>query len=210
MDFILFENIGKLLQLNSLITIFTLALLIFVLYFISKKTTYNTKILTYGAISIACSFVLSYIKIFSMPTGGTVTPGSMLPLFAFASFAGPGAGIAAGLTYGLLQSAQDFFAVSPVQFILDYPLAFAMLGLAGFFRKNIFLGSIVGATGRFICHFISGVVFFAEYAGDQNVFIYSLVYNLSYIVPDLAICLVILAIPNVRHALTRSYQRSMF
>lgn len=203
MEFILLENIKKLLAPNSLITIFTLALLIFVMYFISKKTAYNTRVLTYGAISIALSFVLSYVKLFQMPNGGTITPGSMLPLFAFAGFAGPGAGIAAGLCYGLLQSAQDFFAVSPIQYILDYPLAFAMLGLAGFFRKNIFVGSIVGAFGRFVCHFISGIVFFAEYAGSQNVIIYSLVYNLSYIVPDLAISLVILAVPAIRNAITK-------
>jgi putative proton-coupled thiamine transporter YuaJ len=203
MDFTLLENLKGLLTQNSLITIFTLALLIFVLYFISKKTTYNTKILTYGALSIALSFVLSYVKLFTMPNGGTITPGSMLPLFAFASIAGPGPGIAAGLCYGLLQSAQDFFAVSPIQYILDYPLAFAMLGLAGFFRKNIYVGSVVGATGRFICHLISGIVFFAEYAGNQNVFVYSFLYNISYILPDLAISLVILAIPAVRKAVTK-------
>lgn len=198
------DSLSKLVTPTSIISLLVLAALVIILAVISKKTTYNTHTLTYGALSIAAAFVLSFLKILQLPNGGTITVASMLPLFIFAYIAGPAAGMAAGLCYGLLDFIREPYAVHWLQVILDYPLAFAVLGLAGCFKKNIYLGAIVGGAARFICHFLSGVIFFGSYAAPgQSVFAYSLLYNGSYLLPDIIICLVILLIPNVRSAVTR-------
>lgn len=197
------EHLLKLFQLRPLISLFTLIILAAILIVISKKAVFNVRLLAYGALCIASAFVLSYIKLFQLPYGGTVTIASMLPLFIFALIAGPRAGIAAGLCYGMLQFIQEPVWVHWAQFLLDYPIAFAMLGLSGIFKDNIYLGAAAGSTGRLICHFLSGVIFFGSYAGDQNVFLYSFLYNISYILPDTAICLAILAIPSVKAAIYR-------
>lgn len=200
---IIHEKIIDLFQPRAIATIIALLLLITILIVISRKTKYNVRVLTYGALAISTAFILSYIKILSMPFGGTVTLASMLPLFVFAYIAGPRAGMLAGLTYGILQYIQEPFFVHWVQFLLDYPLAFSVLGLAGVFKKNTYIGAFVGSISRFVCHFLSGVVFFASYAGDQNVLIYSLSYNMSYIIPELLICMAILAIPSVKSMIKR-------
>lgn len=76
----------------------------------------------------------------------------------------------------------------PTQIILDYPLAFGALGLAGAFRNRPVIGVGVGILGRFACHFISGVVFFGQYAwAGWNVYAYSAAYNATYLVPEFII-----------------------
>lgn len=195
---VLAEKIADLLHLKPLIIIATLLLLAVLLFIVARKVKFNVRMISYGGICIAAAFILSFLKLFSLPNGGTITVASMLPLLLFAFIAGPRAGIIAGLIYGLLQFIQEPYFLHPIQFLLDYPLPFAMLGLAGLFRNNIWLGSAVGVFGRFVCHFFAGVVFYAEYAGEQNVMLYSLIYNGSYLVPDLAICILFLTIPSVR------------
>lgn len=114
----------------------------------SKKWTAKT--VAFGALSIALSFVLSCFRLYRMPQGGSVTPGSMLPLMLFSAAYGVGPGLLAGLAYGVLQYLQGGWFANVWQFSLDYLLAFAALGLAGltpFFNKmykklspNIWLG----------------------------------------------------------------------
>ena len=198
------EYFLKLLQPKPLISLIALIALTVVLVVISKKTKFSTKMLAYGSVAISVAFILSYVRIYKMPTGGTVTLASMLPIFIFAYIAGARAGITAGICYGLLQYIQDPFFAHPVQFILDYPLAFALLGLAGLFKGNFYLGAVLGAVARFICHYLSGVIFFAEYAPEgQSVFVYSLGYNSSYMIPELVIILGILMIPSLQAAIKR-------
>ncbi|MCX8131121.1 MAG: energy-coupled thiamine transporter ThiT [Clostridia bacterium] len=197
------EYLARLVEPKPLISLAALIALIIVLVLIRSKTSLSVKMLSYGAIAISAAFILSYVRIYKMPTGGTVTLASMLPIFIFAYIAGPRAGILAGMCYGLLQFIQDPFLVHPVQFILDYPLAFALLGLAGLIKDRLFIGAVIGCAGRFICHYLSGVVFFAEYANGQNVFIYSLAYNSSYLIPELIIILGILLVPNMKTAIKR-------
>jgi thiamine transporter len=85
-----------------------------------------------------------------------------------------------------------------VQVIFDYPLAFGALGLAGFFKPTVrgaILGTIVAVLARFLCHFVSGVVFFASYAPEGwNPYLYSAAYNAGYLVPSLAIALVVVVV----------------
>ena len=198
------EEILKLLNLKSLATIIALAALALILAVVSKKTKYNTKTLAYGAVAVASAFLLSYIKLFELPTGGTITIASMLPIFVFAYVFGPGAGILVGLVYGMLQLVQGAYVVHWAQMLLDYPIAFAVLGLAGLFKGNIYLGAAVGGAARLICHFLSGVIFFSEFAPEgQSVWVYSLAYNSSYMLPDTLICIGFLLIPSFRAAIDR-------
>lgn len=171
---------------------------------ISKKRPTSTKKLVYGSLCIALAFVLSYIRLFHMPQGGSITPASMLPIMLFAYMFGPVDGIIAGVAYGLLQYVQDAWAVHWIQLLFDYPLAFAMLGLAGYFKKNLRLGLIVGAIGRYIFHVLSGIFFFADYAielGKAPV-PYSLGYN-SFVGVELIICLLLVSVPQFKKALDR-------
>jgi thiamine transporter len=139
-----------------------------------------------------------------MPQGGSITPASMLPLFAYAYMFGPLAGIVAGMAYGILQLIQDPYVVHWAQLLLDYPLAFGALGFAGFFRKNLPLGILAGGFGRFVFHVISGAVFFASYAPKgTSPLLYSIIYNVTYLAPDLAVCLVLAFIPGLKNAIDR-------
>ncbi len=75
-----------------------------------------------------------------------------------------------------------------MQVLLDYPIAFGALGLAGFFRNRPFLGVNVGIAGRFVAHFVSGIIFFATYAPEgMSPIVYSAIYNGSYLLPELVI-----------------------
>ena len=80
------------------------------------------------------------------------------------------------------------YLIDPIQLLLDYPLAFGVLGLAGFFLKRPILGAAVGISMRFLMHFIAGVVYWAPvYAPTLNPFAYSVVYNGSYLLPEFLI-----------------------
>ncbi|MBQ3159391.1 MAG: energy-coupled thiamine transporter ThiT [Clostridia bacterium] len=157
-----------------------------------KEGKTDVRALTYGALCMAMSFVLSYIKLYSMPLGGSVTLASMLPLLWYSNKFGMRNGFIAGAAYGLLQLIQKPEIYHWVQVLLDYPLAFMMLGLAGSV-KNLQLGSILGVAGRWICHIISGAVFFGEWMpeGWSNAWVYSAAYNGAYLLVDLILCIVL-------------------
>ncbi len=144
-----------------------------------------------GALMVALAFGLSFVKIFQAPFGGAVTLGSMIPILFFAARRGAGPGVLAGAAHGLLQLIQEPFIFHPAQVIMDYPLAFGFLGLAGFFGEKIVIGAGVGVAGRFLSHFLSGVIFFASSA-EGNPYVYSALYNAGYLVPELIISLVII------------------
>lgn len=148
----------------------------------------KTRVLAESVVMIALAAALYSIKIFTLPQGGSVTLGSMIPILLLALRRGPRVGIVAGAIFSLIVLELDYFVVNPVQFLFDYPLAFGSLGLAGFFRGRPIVGVGVGIGARFVCHFISGVVFFGSYAPvGENVFLYSALYNASYLVPELVI-----------------------
>lgn len=152
---------------------------------------FDTRALVYGALCMALSFVLSYLRIVKMPQGGSITIASMLPIIVYAYWYGPRKGILVGIAYALLQMIQDAYFVHPIQILLDYILAFGVLGLAGFFRKNFYVGVIVAGLCRFVCHFLSGAIFFGEYAPTGvSPWIYSLGYQAEYLIPDIIICFV--------------------
>lgn len=149
-----------------------------------------------AAIMIALAVVLSFVKVWSMPQGGDVSL-TMLPLFLLAYRRGAVTGIISGVIYGLLSLMFDGVIYHPMSVLLDYTLAYGVLGVAGFFKKNykgIILGTTVGMALRYLCSLLSGALLFAEYAGEQNPWIYSLGYNATYMVPELIICVIALAL----------------
>lgn len=179
------------------IIILTVIILVGILIlFKSKKFT--ARELSIGALSIAMAFILSYIKI-SLPQGGSVTAASMLPILAFAWAFGPAAGILAGFIYGCMQMMQGLWILHPAQVALDYILPFAFLGFAAFSKKNLHIGIVIACVARFLSHYISGLIFWRIYApAGQPVAIYSLIYNGSYMLPEMIICLSLSFIPQIK------------
>lgn len=177
------------------------------------RVRWTARMIANAALCLALAFVLSYIKLFDLPQGGAVTAASLLPIVAFAYSYGLAPGLVVGVAYGLLQMIQDPWIVTPVQAILDYPLAFACIALAAVARKlpdswGWLAGMALAAVGRFVCHTLTGVVFFAEYAEGTGMtpFVYSVSYN-SFVFVDMAICAVVMAFPQVRRALRRMTER---
>jgi thiamine transporter len=158
----------------------------------------QTRILAEMIVFIALANVLYliskfYLPFLHLPQGGSITVASMVPLLWFALRRGLRWGVEAGVIYGLVHMVISGDIYYPTQIILDYPLAFGALGLAGAFQKHPVVGVGAGILGRFVCHFISGVVFFGQYAWEGwNVIAYSLAYNATYLVPEFIISAVII------------------
>ena len=163
-----------------------------------SKTRTKTKIrlITEIAAAIALAVVCSFIKVLEMPQGGSVAL-TMIPLLFISQKRGAVSGFVAGAIYGLLSLLIAGVLYHPLSLFLDYLLAFGALGIAGFFKKNlsgIILGSTLAVGGRFIFSLISGAVLFAEYApAGQSPWIYSLVYQATYMVPELIISILVLS-----------------
>ena len=165
------------------------------------KKGFDTKAISYAAVCIAMSFALSYLRIIKMPQGGSITIASLVPLMLYSYMFGTKKGVFAGFIYGILQAFQDPYILHPAQFLLDYPLAFMCIGLAGCFAKvkaldklpqvQIALGGVVAGLSRFVMHFLSGMFAFGMWAPEgQPVWLYSLSYQAGYVLPDIAIAIV--------------------
>lgn len=173
----------------------------------------SVKGLAVCGVCIAVAFVLSFIKLLSLPFGGTITLCSMLFVCIIGYMYGPKYSLVAAFVYGLLQFVQDPYIVTPFQVAVDYFFAFTALGLSGFVTKGKFrlqLGYLLGITGRFIFATLSGVIFFAEYAPEGwNPFLYSVCYNGLYIYVEGIITVIILSIPAVKKGIDRIVTASM-
>ena len=154
--------------------------------------TFSTRTLSEIVVVIALSTVLSYIKIYHLPQGGSITAGSMVPLLWLSLRRGVKVGLFASIVYGIVQLLVEPFVYHPVQVLLDYPLAFGALGLAGFFTNYALIGVAIGIFGRFVSHLLSGVIFFAEYAPEgMSPILYSAIYNGSYLIGELVVSAVL-------------------
>ena len=189
------------------IVVVIIALLLIVAAFVrqknaSRKAALTTKQLVYSAVAIALAVVCSMIKLLSM-----------LFIVLIAYWYGPYVGIMTAVAYGLVQFVTEPIFYTIPQMLLDYPLAFGALGLAGFFNKKkwgLQIGYVVGVFGRFIFSTISGIVFFASYAPEgMNPILYSLGYQASYLVPEAVITLIIISIPPVAKALAHVKQNAV-
>lgn len=165
------------------------------------KTPFDSRCIALAGITVALSFALSYVKLFELPQGGSVTFASLLPIMLFAYAYGPKKGVLVCFLYGVLQAIQDPYIIHPAQFLLDYPIAFSMVGFAGVFANvkgldkapqlKFALGAIVAGLLRFVSHVLSGVFAFNAYALDAEMgaWAYSLAYN-SFVFVDLVLVIV--------------------
>ena len=162
------------------------------------------KQLAFCAMCLALATVLSEIKIFDMPTGGSITLLSMFVIALPGILFGLVPGIVTAVAYGILQLIIDPYVLYPMQLVVDYILAFGALGLSGLFygkKGAVIKGYIAAVIGRYIFSVISGWIFFGAYAWEGwNPLPYSLAYNAAYIFAEAALTVIILAIPPVNKA----------
>ncbi len=158
-----------------------------------SKIKFTTKTLTHVALAVTLAIILNMFVLFKMPQGGSVTLASMVPIFFIAFIYGPNIGVMTGLIFGILNLILGGYVVHPIQVLLDYPVPFMLLGLAGYFPKHMNLGMVIATIMRLLSHVISGFVFFAEYAPEgQNPLLYSIIYNGSFLVVDMIIAIVVM------------------
>lgn len=175
------------------------------------KTGFTTKKVVFSAMAIALATVIAtVIKLPSLPNGGSVTLFSMLVVTLVGYWYGPTVGITAAVTYGILQFITEPYAIHPLQVVLDYPLAFGALGISGFFSRGknpIIRGYIAAVLGRFIFASLSGLIFFTTYAKalEENLAAIwgSLLYNMSYLLPEAVLTVLLLMMPGVKKALAK-------
>ncbi|MBQ3216884.1 MAG: energy-coupled thiamine transporter ThiT [Oscillospiraceae bacterium] len=157
-----------------------------------------------GAIMVALAQVLGYLKIWQMPNGGSVTF-VMLPIFVYCVRWGFGRGMLAAFALSVLQFLLDGgMALGWQSIIGDYLLAYSVLGLAGLFSKakgGFFWGTLVGSFARFLVAWVVGATIWAEYMPESffgmtmtTPWLYSLLYNGSYILLSMALCLAVGAV----------------
>lgn len=192
----------------AFIILMIVVLLIGCYFFGGKEKKNRTRQLTFSAMAVALATLMSFLKLFHLPMGGSVTLFSMLFITLIGYWYGLGAGLTAGIAYGLLQLLIDPYILSIPQVFTDYIFAFGALGLSGIFcrKKNgLVLGYITGVLGRYFFAFLSGMIFFGIYAADYNMSapVYSLVYNGAYLGAEALITLILLAIPAVRKGIER-------
>ena len=161
---------------------------------LAKEKSFSIRIVAEATMAVALSVVLSFIKIYHLPQGGSITAGSMVPLLWISLRRGPRVGFFTCTVYGLIQFMVEPFFVHPVQLLLDYPIAFGVLASAGLFKEHPQIGVGIGILGRFVAHFVSGIVFFSEYAKGMNPAVYSAIYNGSYLVGELIVSSVLMFI----------------
>ena len=179
----------------------------------------TVRCLVEGAVMVALAQVLSMIKLWEMPWGGSICL-SMLPIFLYACRWGLKPGLMAGFVLGVLQFILDGgFALGWQSIIGDYLVAFTVLGLAGLFRfkrSSIFIGTVAGSAARFLVHYVVGATVWAMYMPETffgmtmtTPWFYSLLYNGFYMVIDMVLCLVVFAIlskPMEKYLLAKDVQ----
>lgn len=176
----------------------------------SEKSRMSTKQLIFCAVSMALAFITSYIKIFEMPWGGSVTLCSMLFIVMAANWYGVKTGVLVGLAYGILQFIQEPYVLSLFQVCCDYIFAFAALGVAGFFTQSprgLLKGYIAAVLARGAFHALGGYLYWMSYMPDnfpQSLkSVYPIVYNYSFLLAEAAITAAVISVPAVASALSQ-------
>lgn len=189
-----------------------------------KKT--NIKMLVEGAVMVALAIVLSFIRVYKLPWGGSITLLSMLPICLYSIKYGVGKGLCAGFVFALFQLIQGItdglfgwglsIGMLLACIFLDYLLAYTVIGFAGIARKGGAVGWIFGTIFalllRFGCHFLSGVVIWKSFGelwngfSTDNTYLYSLLYNGAYMLPEIIFTAIgafaLFKIPQARKLLT--------
>ena len=185
----------------------------------------KTRMLVEGAAMVALATILSFIKVFQLPWGGSITLLSMLPIVIYSIRWGVGPGFIVSFTYSLVQLLQGIigglfgWGLTPGMLIacifLDYILAFTVLGIAGIFRKKktggALIGIVIAVVLRFLVHFSSGVIIWHsvgelwEGFSTESECLYSFLYNGAYMLPELIITVIgafiLLSVPSTKKLL---------
>lgn len=207
-------NLSEIPWSSALVVIALIAVL--AILSVSSKQGWTSREIAFAAMCIAISFVLSNIRLFRMPQGGSITPASKLPLILFALACGPIKGVVLGCAYGLLNLLLDPYIIHPIQMLVDYPMASAAVALCCLAnclptkneRVRLVIAVTLGYLGGYVMAVLSGVVFFAEYAGEQNALIYSLSYNFSFTFGEMLICMLIVCCVPGMSRLTKRIRKS--
>lgn len=180
----------------------------------NEREIFMTKKLTNSAIMIALSLVLAFFAVFKAPNGGDVTIGSMVPIIIISFMYSSKWGIFTAVCYTVLNMIfKGVVTTLPTEgittyflmILLDYILAFGVFGLAGFFyrlmKKTRFAmcaSAFIVSFLRYVCHFLSGIILWGSYAPEgQPVWLYSLIYNGGYMIPEIIITTVIIGVLSV-------------
>lgn len=169
---------------------------------------FSTQKLCVSGALVALGFVCSLIKVIDMPMGGSVTLCSMMFISLIGFMYGPVVGFTSAIAYGILQFISNPYVLNIPQVLCDYIFAFGSLGLSGFFtnsnRHGLTMGYLCGAFGRFVFSFLSGFIFFAEYAPETMAApLYSFLYNGAYLGAEALISIIVLNIPPFKKAIMR-------
>ncbi len=172
----------------------------------------TTKKLTACALLIALATVLMWVsKLIPAPwlQGGSITLASMVPIVIAGILFGTKWGLCASVSYAVIQMLFGFYPPPTQTFwyfvlvvLLDYVIAFGVLGLSGFFHKlfhkkgwAISVSAAIVTTLRYVCHILSGILIWGVYAEEgQSVLSYSLIYNGTYMIPEIIITTVVTAL----------------
>ena len=201
---------GGLTVLGYGLSILAAVLLFLVGGFIRKgrQTRLSTRQLVFCGLAIALSFVTSYIRLFSLPYGGSVTLFSMLFICLVGYWFGVRVGIMTGLAYGILQFLQEPYVLSFFQVLCDYVLAFAGLGLAGAFtgsKNGLIKGYLLGILVRGAFHSLGGYLYWMDYMPENFpaslTALYPIIYNYSFILTEGILTMLIISMPPVRKGL---------
>ena len=175
------------------------------------KRRKSLRTLTESALMIALSTALSFVVLWRMPLGGSVTPASMLPVMLVGIKYGKLRGLMAGLIFSLIQMMQsaaanlEWVETAPLVvavILFDYLVPYTVIGLAGIFRgfrpkKCERLGCYLGISAvvfcRFLCHFFTGVLVWGQWAEGMHPILYSFLYNGGYLLPELLLTLLVAA-----------------
>ncbi len=181
-----------------------------------EKKQMPVKHLVFCAMALALAYITSYIRIFKLPWGGSVTLCSMLFIVLVANWYGVKTGVAVGLAYGILQFIQEPYVLSFFQVCCDYILAFAALGLAGLFAKSrhgLLKGYILAVIARGAFHALGGYLYWMDYMPDNFpkalTSVYPILYNYSYLLLEGVITVIIISIPAVAKGLNRVKQTAV-
>lgn len=180
------------------------------------------RIIVEGAVMAALAAVLSFVRVYKLPWGGSVTLLSMLPIVLFSIKWGVKYGLGVSFVFALIQFVQGVadglfgWGLSAGMLVacilLDYILAYSVLGFAGAFRKLGVMGWIAGTVFalllRFLCHFLSGVIIWRSAGAlwdgftTDNFWVYSLLYNGSYMLPEIVFttvgAVILLKLPQIK------------
>ena len=180
----------------------------------NTNNKFTAKKLAFAGAALVLAFALSYVKLFHMPTGGSVTLLSMFFVAIVGYWYGPFVGLTAAFAYALLQFAQNPSFVTIWSVLFDYIFAFTALGLSGFFankKHGLITGYAVGVFFRFVSTTLASILFWSEYLdmpawiSDPTLatIVAAIIYNAGYIFVEALITIVIVLIPPVNNALKR-------